>query len=335
MKMAAREGNFTAATKRILAQRSAYLCSNPNCRNLTISPHSSPDKSISTGEAGHINSAKPGGPRYDEKQSDEERRSISNAIWLCTNCHTRVDRDASGYAEVELRAWKQRHEEWIRQRGIIPSLPELKLVTLQGFAVPDMPGNVRASDLGDMKEQSLLLRNRSDTVITSIVARIQLPEPVISGKERCPPGRTIAFMPIRPEMRFIGSPGASVTRGRPPLPTHLHSLHVDSLAPGEEIELRLQTSMQVWKAHNISYTDGLWAGMNDPPRTMYFFDGTYQFELHGAFLAKGVFAPINYDAKSREMKFEEIRGDYGDWKIVEGHVVFIVFARLGGIVLAG
>ncbi len=316
--MAAREGDFTAATKRKLAERAAYLCSNPTCRNLTIAPHSSPKKSLNTGEAGHINSAKPGGPRYDEEQSDEERKSISNAIWLCTNCHTKVDGDDSAFTEGEMRDWKQRHEEWISQRGIVPGLPELELVTLQGYPVSEVPGKVSVSDFGDMKEQSLLLRNRSDTLITSIVARIQLPEPVIGRKERAPAGRTVALMPIRTEMRFFGSPGASVTRGRPPLPTHLHSLQVDSLAPGEEIELRLLTSMRVWKDHGISFTDGVWAGMNDPPNTMYFVDGTFQFQLHGAILAKGFFAPINYDTDGRAMKFEEIREDYGEWRIFQG-----------------
>jgi len=38
--------DFSAETKRILAQRAAYICSNPDCRNNTIGPHSDPAKSL-------------------------------------------------------------------------------------------------------------------------------------------------------------------------------------------------------------------------------------------------------------------------------------------------
>src|SRR5436309_1503120 len=79
-----RKDDFPERVKRVLAQRAAYTCSNPDCRSLTIGPASDPQKSSLTGEAAHVCSAEPGGARYDESQSSQERKNITNAIWLCS-----------------------------------------------------------------------------------------------------------------------------------------------------------------------------------------------------------------------------------------------------------
>ena len=69
--------------KTALAQRAGYLCSNPDCRRPTSGPHSDPKKALITGEAAHICAAAVGGPRYDANQTPEQRKAITNAIWLC------------------------------------------------------------------------------------------------------------------------------------------------------------------------------------------------------------------------------------------------------------
>jgi len=99
--------DFPIAIKRILAQRSGYLCSKPGCRKLTIRPHSDPEKSLSNGVAAHINAASKNGPRYDPNQSEEERSSINNAIWLCHDHSDIVDKDEKKYPEELLREWKK------------------------------------------------------------------------------------------------------------------------------------------------------------------------------------------------------------------------------------
>src|ERR1044072_8945698 len=104
---------FPRAIQRIVAERAAYICSNPGCRSPTIEPHSDPNMSLKTGEAAHICAASPGGPRYDLGQSSEDRRGIQNAIWLCTKCSTTIDKDPDQYPATLLKVWKQRHEEWL------------------------------------------------------------------------------------------------------------------------------------------------------------------------------------------------------------------------------
>jgi hypothetical protein len=63
--------DFSKVTRRVLAERAAYICGNPDCRNNTIGPHSDPDRSLSTGIAAHICGAAEGGPRYDPNQTTE------------------------------------------------------------------------------------------------------------------------------------------------------------------------------------------------------------------------------------------------------------------------
>jgi hypothetical protein len=52
-----------------LRERAAYICSNPDCRRLTVKPHSDPEKSVVTGKACHIHVAALNGPRYDPEQN--------------------------------------------------------------------------------------------------------------------------------------------------------------------------------------------------------------------------------------------------------------------------
>ncbi|WP_010487454.1 hypothetical protein [Pseudomonas sp. S9] len=106
---------FKAATKTALAQRAAHFCSSPYCLKLTVGPSSVPTKALNSGHAAHIHAAAKGGPRYNDLQTPEERRSIENGIWLCRECGVLVDADASGHTEVQLREWKTSHEAMVSE----------------------------------------------------------------------------------------------------------------------------------------------------------------------------------------------------------------------------
>jgi len=98
---------------------------------MTIGPHSDPNKSLSTGIAAHICGAKQGkkSPRYDPNQTPEQRKDISNAIWLCHDCSDMVDKDEKAYPAEKLREWKRLHEEFIstlREKGYASTLELLK-----------------------------------------------------------------------------------------------------------------------------------------------------------------------------------------------------------------
>src|SRR5579864_8372764 len=74
--------------------RAAFICSNPSCKAMTLFPSSEDENLVQyIGIAAHITSASPGGPRYDTSMMKEERESISNAIFLCSNCATLIDKN--------------------------------------------------------------------------------------------------------------------------------------------------------------------------------------------------------------------------------------------------
>jgi hypothetical protein len=105
--------DFNRATVETLAKRAAFKCSNPDCRVATVGPNSDPTKATVIGEAAHILGARQNAKRHDPDMSDSARAEITNAIWLCRNCHKLVDSDAERYESSVLFAWRERHEEFV------------------------------------------------------------------------------------------------------------------------------------------------------------------------------------------------------------------------------
>lgn len=99
-----------------LAKRAAFICSNPDCKTLTIAPSEEDNlKFIYIGKAAHITAASEGGPRYDKEMSSDNRKSINNGIFLCSNCADMIDKNKGIDFSVELlQKWKSDHEIWVR-----------------------------------------------------------------------------------------------------------------------------------------------------------------------------------------------------------------------------
>lgn len=98
-----------------LGKRAAYICSNPQCRTLTIGPSSDNETTfIYIGKGAHICAASSGGPRFDPNMSPEDRKSINNGIFLCSNCADMIDKNGGmDYPVDQLREWKTQHETWV------------------------------------------------------------------------------------------------------------------------------------------------------------------------------------------------------------------------------
>lgn len=99
--------NFIQKTKDELARRVAWLCSNPNCRRATIGAKYGSEGVITTGIAAHITAAAPGGPRYNLALTPDQRKHITNGIWLCSNCSILIDRDEDAFPVSLLNDWKR------------------------------------------------------------------------------------------------------------------------------------------------------------------------------------------------------------------------------------
>ena len=109
-----RRDNFNQSVINILFKRSGGKCC--MCGATTFGPHTGRhDKYQNIGQAAHITAAAPGGPRYDPKMPPEVRMSAKNGIWLCSNCHSLIDRDTKAYPLHKLFQLKKEGEERARQ----------------------------------------------------------------------------------------------------------------------------------------------------------------------------------------------------------------------------
>lgn len=109
---------FTISTKKKLAERVGYKCSNPFCRRMTIGPQNQGDKSINLGEASHICAAAKGGKRYAPNMTSKERKSFDNGIWMCRIHAALIDRDEKYFTIDMLKKWKKDAEKEARNELI-------------------------------------------------------------------------------------------------------------------------------------------------------------------------------------------------------------------------
>ncbi|MEW6028568.1 MAG: tetratricopeptide repeat protein [Chloroflexota bacterium] len=143
--------DFSARVVATLARRANYICSNPDCRKPTAGPHSDPEKAMSIGVAAHICAAAPGGPRYDSTQTQAERASIENGIWLCQDCSVRIDRDPGNFPADLLRKWKKEHEEWVRQTEHLRSDEKSELIRLHQLPQPPADFTGRKTQIDELQ----------------------------------------------------------------------------------------------------------------------------------------------------------------------------------------
>jgi hypothetical protein len=107
----ANDDRFKQTVVATIAKRAANRCSNPDCGALTSGPTEDPAGAINVGEAAHIYGAHAGSARYDAEMVSADRSAITNAIWLCGNCHKMVDDDPARYPAGLLFEWQKNHEK--------------------------------------------------------------------------------------------------------------------------------------------------------------------------------------------------------------------------------
>jgi len=118
-----------------MAERAGTLCSNPNCCALTFGPRTEIDKSVNIGVAAHIEGAARLAPRYNPKQTPEERSSIENGIWLCQTCAKLVDNDEKKYTVSLLKHWKEQAEQRAKRALENPKLVSFSFLEAQSLVV--------------------------------------------------------------------------------------------------------------------------------------------------------------------------------------------------------
>ncbi|WP_456457910.1 HNH endonuclease [Reichenbachiella sp.] len=105
--------DFSKNTKDIIAKRAGFICSNPDCRVRTIGPNTDAEKSTTIGEAAHIFGARFNSKRFKKQMNDSARAEVTNAIWLCRNCHKLIDTDDQRFSTTLLFKWREIHESYV------------------------------------------------------------------------------------------------------------------------------------------------------------------------------------------------------------------------------
>lgn len=137
---------FSIDVKDTVSKRVGLLCSNPDCRVLTMGPNTDDMKATNLGVAAHITAASAGGARFDESIASAARKSILNAIWLCQSCAKLIDNDPLKYTVHLLTKWKMTAEEYAE------SLLNKKILFVQDYSsvfglMPELIQEI-CSDLG-------------------------------------------------------------------------------------------------------------------------------------------------------------------------------------------
>jgi hypothetical protein len=101
-------------TKVLLAFRSGGVCAFPKCgKHLTYEAKVGEDTYVA--EAAHIRGDKPTAARYDASMTENERNSVQNLIFMCTDHHTIIDKVEADWPTATLQALKATHEDRVRQ----------------------------------------------------------------------------------------------------------------------------------------------------------------------------------------------------------------------------
>lgn len=117
---------ITYSTKLVLAHRSGDICALPDCGQ-RLTPDSESGPPINLGEAAHIVGENEGSARYEHSIADNERNGYGNLIYLCRNCHRRIDAPVSGerdYPIDRLRRIKSEHERKVRD-AVVDTFPDV------------------------------------------------------------------------------------------------------------------------------------------------------------------------------------------------------------------
>ena len=120
-----KKNDFSKKTINLIERRAGFKCSNPDCNAPTSGASKIVDGIQNIGEAAHIICAGDKGPRADSRFSSEYISSPENGIWLCSNCHKKIDtmKNVSLYSPELLRKWKKKREEEAEKAVGVPEKP--------------------------------------------------------------------------------------------------------------------------------------------------------------------------------------------------------------------
>jgi len=105
-------------TAKLIWANAAGRCAFPGCQARLCTEDAGGAAEYTIGEIAHICGDKPGAPRHDANQTDDERNGSGNLLLLCPNHHTEIDKPAveRRFSVEVLRKMKSDHESYVAGR---------------------------------------------------------------------------------------------------------------------------------------------------------------------------------------------------------------------------
>lgn len=106
-------GNVPRKQQKLVCIESGNRCAMPDCRKQLVLVGTKNDPPAYIGIIAHIKGEKPKSARYDSNMTDAERNSYENLIFICGDCHTKIDNQPNTYTAKKLYQIKKEHENFI------------------------------------------------------------------------------------------------------------------------------------------------------------------------------------------------------------------------------
>lgn len=154
----------TLTTIKRLFALSGNLCAFPDCNTPLVE-----ESGTVTGEICHIRSASPGGPRFDQTQSDSERHAATNLLLLCSRHHKVVDSELERYSTATLEQFKRKQE----QAGLVEISPvtakaaQLLLDNYLSVVIHSNSGQIAIQSPGAIQAHTVNVRTSKSKVIVA------------------------------------------------------------------------------------------------------------------------------------------------------------------------
>lgn len=142
----------SARTIKRLFALSGNRCAFPSCQEPNVE-----DVGIVAAEICHIKAKNPGGPRYDEAQTEGERNGFDNLLLLCRRHHKIVDEQPEQYSVEALQKIKSIHEDHLGrpEREQDALVATLLLGSYRKITVQNNSGNVAIGSPGAIQAHTV------------------------------------------------------------------------------------------------------------------------------------------------------------------------------------
>lgn len=118
------------------------------------------------GENAHIYGENPGSARYNDQLDDKYINSEQNLIFLCCNCHKKIDTEILLYPANVLIDKKKEHEAWVikslEEQSVNFTFAELQV--LSDYLINSTSGTETPNDLTLIKISDKIKRNKLEEV---------------------------------------------------------------------------------------------------------------------------------------------------------------------------